>query len=235
MDNFLSTLIFLFPGVLAYFWLQAFGVNPVTKHTTAEFTGVTVLLWFPVASITIFIYNGIIMVSSVLIKLNGIWSMPDLKNAAQSLPFLFNFLILSIIVSYVIARIWTKWGNEFLRKKIINPVRESHGVAPFSEFPSVWDEVFMKNEPQVVEIGKIDKSGETLIGQIKKVSRPFEPERNLYLDEVEKFKKLNQIYELPIDNYFVDTKTGTYVKIFNTAKVIAALAEMENENDSTSF
>ncbi|WP_269082435.1 hypothetical protein [Aneurinibacillus tyrosinisolvens] len=44
MDAFISTVVFIVSGFLAYFWLQSLGVNPVVKHTVPEFTAISALL-----------------------------------------------------------------------------------------------------------------------------------------------------------------------------------------------
>ncbi|GBG06347.1 hypothetical protein PAT3040_00872 [Paenibacillus agaridevorans] len=66
--------------------------------------------------------------------------------------------------------------NEKLRM-LINFVRNEKNLADLSENPSVWDELFLKNEAQIVEIGKIDKPGPGFMGELSNVSRTFEPER----------------------------------------------------------
>jgi len=198
--------------------VQAFGVNPVTKHNPAEFTAISALLWLPVSLITILFYNFVIKISQIIIKAKPIWTVDDLKNMSGSFLFLFAFLIISLIISFIISVLWAKWGHKY-SQKVINKVRIWRGTAPFSNTPSVWDEVFGNNNPQVVEIGKIDRPGESMIGCIKKVSRPFEPERNICLEEVEGWTNYIKENEVPIENIFYDTKSGTYVKIYDITNI----------------
>jgi hypothetical protein len=47
MEAFLSTFVFLLPGIIAYFWIQVFGLNHSIKHTAPELSGITALLWLP--------------------------------------------------------------------------------------------------------------------------------------------------------------------------------------------
>lgn len=231
MDNFLGTIVFLLPGVMAYFWLQAFGINPVTKHSPTEFTAVAGLLWLPVSFITLAIFNLVIYVSHVLIWVKQIWTVQDLKDASSSLMFLMAFLFFSLIVSFVLCWLWAKWGYK-LQQKIVNKVRRSRGLADFSDNTSVWDEVFGKYEIQIVEIGKIDKPETKMIGQIRKASRPFESERNLCLDHVQLLTELvEKNPQITVSNIFIDTKSGTYVKIFDTEEIQKALDNSENLND----
>lgn len=214
VDNFLSTLVFLLPGVLAYFWLQAFGVNPVAKHSPTEFTAVAALFWLPVSFITLVLYNLIVKISHYVSEANEIWTIQDLRNASVSFTFLIAFLLLSIMVSFLVSFIWASWGFK-LQQGIINWVRVRRGVAKFSDTTSVWDEVFGKHESQVVEIGRLDKPENiTMIGTIHKASRTFEAER-LCLDDVNFMTELIREYNIPIEKVFVDTKAGLYIKVFD--------------------
>lgn len=216
MDNFISTLVFILPGFLMYFWIQSFGVNPVTKHSTMELTAISALLWFPVSVATILLYNGLIYLASVLVDKEPIWTISDLRNKSEDLLFLAGFLFMSLIVSFIFSVIWAKWGHK-MQLAITNKVREWRGAVPFSNNASVWDEVFLKNEEQVVEIGKIDGSGKTLIGEVQKASRTFEPER-LSIHGVDICKQIINKYNVPVQNIYYDIRTGTYVKVYDIEK-----------------
>jgi hypothetical protein len=214
LDNFLSTLVFLLPGVLAYFWLQSFGLNPVAKHSPIEFTAIAALFWLPVSFITLALYNLIIKIPYFIGNANGIWAIDELKDASASFTFLLAFLFLSIIVSFVVSSIWAKWGFN-LQQGLINWVRVKQGIAKFSSTTSVWDEVFGKHESQVVEIGRLDKPDNiTITGTILKASRTFEAER-LCLNDVGFMTELVKEYDIPVDKVFVDTKVGLYIKIYD--------------------
>jgi hypothetical protein len=217
MDNFLGTLVFLLPGVLAYFWLQAFGISPVTKHTPTEFAAVAALLWLPVSVLTIGLYNSVIKLAILAAQSQPIWTMNDLKNASGSFVFLTVFLMLSIIVSFILSWLWAKWGYN-IQQIIVNKVRKSRGLADFSENTTVWDEVFSKNEPQVVEIGKIG-SEPGVIGCIRKASRPFEPERNLMLDDIELLTTIVTTNKLVPIAVYSDIKSGTVIKIYDSKRI----------------
>lgn len=214
MDNFLGTLVFLLPGVLAYFWLQAFGINPVQKHSPVEFSAVSALLWLPVSFITLTLYNYAYNLSLLPTFLSYVGTIDDLKKVSGSFVFLSIFLLISIISSYLLCIIWAKWGYQ-VHRWLINKVRKWRGLATLSSSPTVWDEAFLNNNAQVVEVGKIDKPESAIIGCIKKVSRPFETERSLLLDDIEFFSKLVVEHEIPVANVYIDTKSGTYIKVFD--------------------
>jgi hypothetical protein len=133
---------------------------------------------------------------------------------SSSISFLVAFLVLSLIVSFLFTFIWSTLGFKF-QQWLVNSIRKIRGIAPFSKTTSVWDEIFLKDEAQVVEIGKIDKPDSSMIGCIRKASRPFEPERSLYLDEVEYFTRLVKYHDVPVAGIYFDIKCGTYVKVFD--------------------
>lgn len=218
MDNFIGTVAFILPGFLMYFWIQSFGVNPVVKHSPAELGAISGLLWIPVSVTTIIIYNLLIKFSISLSSASYVWSLDDLKKNSSSFLFLFLFLILSIFVSLLMSYLYVKYIYP-LQSKLINKVRTSRGLAAFSNTPSVWEEVFANNDSQVVEIGRIDKQATPIIGCISKASRTFEPERNLHLNDVDFFRNLVEKHKISVNCVFYDTKSGSYVKIFDAQQI----------------
>ncbi len=226
MDSFLGTVVFLLPGVLAYFWLQAFGINPVVKHTPGEFTAVSALLWFPVSFGTLLLYNRAIYAHYYIYGIKQIWTMQDLRDASGSLIFLAVFLGLSLVVSLLVSVILAKWGYKCL-SAIINLIRKWRGVAAFSKGTSVWETVFLDNDDQYVEFGRLDIPEKAIVGRITKASRPFEPERILYLDKMDSVRKVLDGYEIPKTHVFIDTKTGMYIIILDKNSIEGALACVE--------
>lgn len=214
MDSFVGTMVFILPGFVMYFWVQAFGINPVMKHTTIEFTTVSALLWIPISVVTLLLHNTMYFALKWTGRISQVWTIDELTKAAQNPIFLLWFLMLSVLVSYVFGAFWALYGMDKIRTAI-NYVRQKKNLAVLSENTSVWDELFLKNEPQIVEIGKIDKPEHNLIGELGKVSRTFEPER-LSLNHVDIVTRIVKEKEVPVDKVFVDVKSGTYVKIFDS-------------------
>lgn len=221
MENFIGSIVFILPGFLMYFWIQSFGVNPVVKHTPGEFTAIAALLWLPTSFVTLLLYNGVIYVLRFFLNVDVVWSLDALKLKSNDIRFLVLFLILSVVVSFVMSWIWAvKIYPTHL--KIINKVRTRRGAADFSKNPSVWDEIFTSSDSQVVEIGKINKEGDPIVGCIRKASRTFEPERYLSLDDIEYFTKLVKYRRVAVSQILYDTKAGTYIKIFDPDDIITA-------------
>ncbi|MCZ8520138.1 MULTISPECIES: DUF6338 family protein [Paenibacillus] len=229
MDSFLGTLIFLLPGLMLYFWLQSFGINPVVKHTPTEFTAVSVLLWFPVSLSSVLVIN-LLYSCGWITGYNTIWTTDDLKNASSGLGFIAGFLGLSVIISFLYGWLWANHLHTVFMD-IINYVRTRRNIAKLSKSPSVWDELFLNNDVQVIEMGRIDKAdGPTITGCIKKASRTFEPERYLSVENEDYFKRLIHDHGIPVINVLYDTKSGSYVKIYDTDKIYEAIAKEESES-----
>jgi len=232
MENFIGTVVFILPGFLMYFWIQSFGVNPVVKHTAGEFAAIAALLWLPTSFVTLLLYNGGIYVSRYFSGAEIVWSLKDLSSKSDNVLFLVVFMILSVVVSFVMSWIWAvKLYDKYI--KFINKVREKRNVAAFSINPSVWDEIFLKNDSQVVEIGKINGSTEPVVGCIDKASRTFEPERYLNLNEIQFFTDLVKEHNIKVDQILYDTKTGTYIKIFDPKEIKNAQQETEEPISSS--
>jgi hypothetical protein len=225
LESFIGTLIFLLPGFLAYFWIQTFGVNPVMKHTPVEFTTVSALLWIPVSVLTLLLHNTLYYVLCWTDRIEQVWTIPALVKAANQPEFLMWFLILSIVVSFVIGVAWALYGVERMRK-VINWIRGKKELAELSKYTSVWDELFLNKDTQIVEVGKIDKPESALIGEVEKASRTFEPER-FSLKHIALFTTIVKEKNIPVDRIYVDVKSGTYVKIYDTEEIKKALNTKE--------
>lgn len=189
METFLSTFVFIIPGIMAYFWLQAFGLNPPVKHTASEVSGIAALLWLPISFVTLLLLNawGAIIGQDSHFSVDIVWSFEEVNIATSDIRYLVLFLLVSFIVSFILSAIWSIWGHIF-PSKAINLIRGYRNLAPLSRSSTAWDGVFLINEPQVIEIVKIGEE-KGIIGEIAKVSRSFESDRNIYLKDMNVFGK----------------------------------------------
>lgn len=216
MDSFLGTLVFLLPGLMMYFWLQSFGINPVVKHSVAEFSAISAMLWFPVSVSTLAIYNILIEYKLIWFSSKKIQMLPQLMEISNEIPFLIVYLGISLFLSFIFSSIWAKWGHEHIYLLLINFVRKWRKAAPYSLNPSVWDEAFLGNDSQIVAISKLDDKDKSLmIGEIAKVSRPFEPGRDLLLRHTVYWEKIMAEFTVDIKNVYVDTKSGIIISIYD--------------------
>jgi hypothetical protein len=226
VENFISTVVFILPGFLMYFWIQAFGVNPVVKHSSTEVAAISALLWIPVSLITLATYN---LIGIAYHQITPIWTLDRLKDESSNLFFLLFFLVISVFISFLLSNFYVKVIYPY-QSRVINSIREKRGVAPFSEMPSVWDEVFGGNDIQTVNISKIDKQNECIIGEVSKAPRPFEAEKCFSLLHVDFLTRLVEEYKIPVTSVFIDTKSGTCIKIYDQSKLEAAY-EKDNRKE----
>lgn len=223
MSEFLSTFVFILPGIMAYFWLQVFGLNPSVKHSAPELSGIAALLWLPVSFITLLVLNiwGA-LISEGFFSVDQVWTIDELSKATIDIRYLVLFLFTSFIVSFFICWFWSLWGHEFLRGRI-NSVRKTRKIAPLSSSSSVWEEFFIKineEKPKEDDFGKeavyivykIDKPGEFIAGSMTKASRPTEVDKGLVLEETEGWTDAMSNSDYDVKRVYIDTKSGMVVK-----------------------
>ncbi|WP_159886029.1 hypothetical protein [Paenibacillus puerhi] len=220
MENFISTIVFLLPGLMMYFWVQSFGINPVVKHSPTEMGALAALLWLPVSLAVLMAYNGIGFVYGA----KQIWTLVALKEASGSLQFLTWFSFLSLPISYCMSYVYAKFVYPYQRKRV-NGIRTNLGLAPLSEAATVWEEFFINIDKErtegaiPVKIYKMDKPLEpAVVGLVGRASRPFETERALVLVRCHELKESHDYYEYQVDRKYVDIKSGLVVEELNLQK-----------------
>jgi hypothetical protein len=205
VENLISTIVFVLPGFMLYFWVQMMGVNPVVKHTVAEFAALAALAWFPVIATSLWIMS--------LYDL-GILNLDDLISESRNLRFIAEFLGISLIVSFILGVIYVRFLYPF-QLWITNKVRVSIKKIPLSNSPSVWEEVFFK-EVKVVGFAKFGSNKPDIVGNILNVARPFEPKRGFRLIYMDHVKLIIEKYDIPIVEIFTDVDAGVHVFIYDT-------------------
>lgn len=224
LEAFLSTFVFILPGIMAYFWLQVFGLNPSVKHTSPELSGIAALLWLPVSFITLLVLNTwSAFIKIDFLSVDQVWTVEDLNKATSDIKYLVLFLCVSFIVSYFICWLWSLWGNEFLRNRI-NDVRKSRKIAPLSSSSSVWEEFFIKINKEIEDndhamkeavliVYKIDKPDEFIAGSMTKASRPLETDKGLVLEDTQQWiDSIKNDYDYDVKRTYVDIKSGMVIK-----------------------
>lgn len=232
MDQFISLIIFTLPGLITYFWLQMFGINPVVKHTPTEMVGLTALLWAPTTFLTVIIYDVLFLFFNILfialnvdlsfLNLSFILSLKDLTNLSDNLLFLFYYLFLSLVFSFFAAYIWSRYLYDKVLK-LINKVRLQRKIIKLSEDPTVWESFFYKLEEKkeeqlIVEVYKMDKPEDRVCGPVIRMSRPFETEKSLIIDSSKGWDKAHEFYNFEIKRSYVDTKSGLIINELNPQK-----------------
>jgi hypothetical protein len=224
MDSYISTIIFTLPGLLCYFWISMLGNSPSQKHNPFEMLGISALLWIPVSILTLCYFNFISLIETLYLKsspwdlhkvLPFINDLDDIKVSLNNLWFILFFVLSSLVFSYLIARVWTVHiHGKFLEH--VNKVREDElKLSPYSKKQTVWEELFIQSGPKVIKISKLDSEDKSIIGSVRKASRPLETERNLALDEVDYFTQLVEKYNPIVMKVFIDLKAGVVISLYN--------------------
>lgn len=239
MENFVAILIFTLPGLLSYFWIQLFGLHPASKHINFEIAAISAILWFPVGMVVLGIYQLTAMIVNAN-SVNNPWlsvrTLSDVLELSNNIGFLVYFVLFSVIFSFLFSWFVSRFGYRWMIR-LVNVVRRGSGTAELSDTSTVWNETFLKNEGQAVSFRKIDNPDEIIYGEIEKVSRPVELERNLLLTNIDKWTKvLKDNKDVEVANIFIDTKTGFIISIYDTDSAMAAYNKIyekpteENEN-----
>lgn len=205
MENLLSTVVFILPGFMMYFWVQMMGVNPVVKHTVPEFGAIAALAWFPVVTTSLAIMN---------IYQGAVSTIEELYEASGNLRFLLEFMGISVFTSYILSGFYVKIGYP-VQQWAVNLIRKSTGKAVLDKSPSVWEEIFMVNKPGVIGVAKLGAEKPDFCGSILNVSRPFESKRGFGLVYIDYVSMLIRKYEIPIIKIYSDIDVGVNVFIYD--------------------
>ncbi|MCY7933143.1 hypothetical protein MOB36_03905 [Bacillus spizizenii] len=225
MDNLISILIFSLPGLLAYFWIQIFGLNPAVKHSSGELVGLSALLWIPVSLINVGIMNILADKGHLWIHMN---SVNDIKINSGDILFLTFYTVITLFSSFCVSYCWSVLIYPIFLF-VINKIRSVRNIVSLDVHSSIWDTFFLaykkekKNDetpPQIVEIYYLSKPEIKMYGAISNMSRPFEAERALILQEPDEWKQAYETYKYPVKRTYVDTKSGLVVNELDNSKHI---------------
>ncbi|MGD6871242.1 hypothetical protein ACQCU1_03480 [Sutcliffiella horikoshii] len=225
MEQFISIIVFSLPGLLAYLWIQMFGYTPTVKHNPTEIVGLAALLWAPTTIFSVLTFNILYFIIDGFLKVIGadiskidltyIISINDINEMSFNLVFLFYYLVLSGIFSFVVAWLWVTHLYKPLMD-LINLIRIKRKISKLSQESTVWDSFFLKLEkekesPLVIQMYKLDKPEDKLYGSIIRMSRPFETERSLILHDSDNWRTAFNHYQYKIKRSYVDTKSGIII------------------------
>jgi ABC-type multidrug transport system fused ATPase/permease subunit len=225
VEQFISIVIFSLPGLLTYFWLQLFGVNPTVKHSSTEMIGIAALLWMPTTLLSALSYNFLYFVTDKTLLMIGVdlsqlqltyvTGVLDIVALSSNTLFIIYLIFLSFSSSFIVAFLWASYVYKIVMY-LINKVRIYRKVSKLSQETSVWDTFFIKLEkqeesPLVVEMYKIDQPNNKVVGSVIRSSRPYEPERAIILDNPDDWKESHEYYKFPVKKAYIDTKNGLVV------------------------
>lgn len=139
MEQFLSTLLFVLPGLLCYYWIAVLGVTPSEKYNTFEMLSISVLLWVPVTVLNLGVYNLIVLAVHFFARLDYLYQLNQLQSLSGYFGFQLYYVASSLLASYIVARIIAGKGRNWFRQ-FVNRIRIKHGISELSQHSTVWDE-----------------------------------------------------------------------------------------------
>lgn len=225
MEQFISLVIFTFPGFITYILAQLIGATPSHKRKGNEMLIVSLFLWIPIVSVTLAIYQFFALLSNwsilhpmkdfPILKKNWLYfnQMTDLTTFSNEPSFLIYYLIMSLFLSYVIARYFYGKVYHYLYNKI-NEIRKKNDKPALSKDSSVWEKAFTGNNVQIVKISS-NVAQDSSIGEIATVSGGLENEKEIILRHVDHWTDIMNSYEVRITEVYFDTKSGFKVEIFD--------------------
>jgi len=234
---FLSLIIFTFPGLVAYFWIQLFGFTPTIRYQGVEILAISATLWIPINTTVLLIYNTF----SLIYKYNiyypieflPINNFEDLSNLSTNFIFILYYTVMSVFVGYFLAKFISGKFYDFMLEKI-NKIRVANNKTPLSRDASVWDTVFSKHEAQVVKVIKIGSEEKFDIGEIKNVSRTYETEKNIVLRQMELWRKIDGKYNLDVKEVFIDVKSGIKIIVYDSEQCQLTLNDYRRQESEKS-
>ncbi|MCJ7988946.1 hypothetical protein MUB15_06085 [Priestia sp. OVS21] len=90
MKSLISLIIFTLPGLLAYFWINLFGLTPTTKRDKSEVIAISALLWIPTVATILISYQIMAGLSHVIHAPFDVWLI---KKIGQCLVVKLQILI----------------------------------------------------------------------------------------------------------------------------------------------
>lgn len=249
MGDFLSTFVFILPGIMAYFWLQVFGVTPSTKHIAPEIYGVAALFWLPISFGSLLILNFWGMtIENGWYDIVIVETVEEFNEATLNFDYLLMFLLMSFIVSFIVCFIWVSYVKKNV-DYLIDLVRGFNSLAPLSRSSSTWEEFFIriendtgesntnmrlhnlirktqKQKSAVYKIYKLDKNENFIAGSMTKVSRPLENDKGIVLEDSDIWKDY-LIEDYPILRVYIDIKSSLVIEEIDYVKLKESISDQQ--------
>lgn len=207
-----TTLLFVFPGVLAMLFVRQFG--PSGSQTLSDFE---ITLYGSALGIPIFVF--------LFILRNWIvGSVPFSKfiTDSETQSGIIEYLIASIIIAFIFGVVIGKW----LRKTFdafINVIRHRDSK---KHSESVWDAFAGNRSEALVRVYALGDKESSYIGILKRWSDIGDTESAIMIMHADEFSVLNPYLKYPKRSY-LNTATNTVYEYFTEQDVVAARNEME--------
>lgn len=232
MKEVIALIIFTVPGLITYFWINLFGITPTTKRDKSEVAAISILLWIPIVSVVLIVYNLLALLSRCT-RIQPNFNIPVLKKEwiyidnlesliklSGNVWFILFYILITIVVSFYLAKFISKFAYKKMLEQI-NKVREKNNIAPLGMHATVWDSTFLNNEGQIIELKKQGET-ESISGCLIKVPRAHESGKSIVLEAIDHWTKIMEYYDVQIDQTYVDIDNGIVINIYNFDKALEA-------------
>jgi len=220
LDEFLTLIIFVLPGLVSFNLVKLFGLYPNIKHRNNEVLLISAIMWIPINILVLGLYSLIAyMVKSFeWFSIPYIYNFETLNNLSNNFLFIFYYVFFSIITAYALAtRISGRVYNYLL--EIINKNRNNNDKASLSRDPTVWENAFTGAGAQIV---RVNIEEHFFIGELQTVSTKVEEEKDVLLRHTDIWTKIMNEYEVDVENVYIDTRSNVIIEVFNRGQCIKA-------------
>lgn len=220
LNEFLTLIIFVLPGLMSFNLIKLFGLYPTAKHKNNEAVMLSAVMWIPINIFVIGFYTIIAYLGkkSYGFDIPYIYSIETLNELSDNLLFVLYYALFSIIGAYYLAKFISKNMYIYFLTNI-NEIRNRNGKASLSRDPTVWENAFSGYDAQIVRMKIKDK---TYIGEIKTVSSNIENGKDLILQCESHWTNIMEKYEIDIEDVYIDTKSNLVIEIFHRDQCIKA-------------
>ncbi|WP_339183293.1 DUF6338 family protein [Oceanobacillus sp. FSL W7-1293] len=229
MDEFLTLIIFLLPGLVSFNLLKLFGLYPNIKHQNNELLLISSIMWIPINVLVLGFYTLVAYTGKTygLFSIPYVYNFETLNNLSNHFLFILYYVLFSILTAYALAVTISGDMYKVLLDKINNE-RNNNGKASLSRDPTVWENSFSGTDAQIVRIIIEDR---IYIGELKTVSTEIEKEKDILLRYTGWWTEIMNAYEVEVDNVYVDTRSNIIIEIYDRGQCLKAQDLYRKDNN----
>jgi len=218
----LNTLLYIVPGLMAYFWLEKFGRTPARQLSSLEQTALTAILWFPtmILSVSIMHFFGL--------RIPNFDTVQYGKTALLMALFLFICAFSSLIIAFLWAWILHRCHHQFvnwIRKRLLH-------LSELTQEPTVWDAFFKTDgSARVLRIKNVG-STECVIGEIANGPRILSGESSLILQQQDYWSRIVNKEDVRVDRVYINTNVGIMIEELSLSHLKEIIEKSEDLRES---
>lgn len=220
MEEFLTLIIFVLPGLVSFNLVKLFGLYPNIKHRNNEVLLISAIMWIPINILVLGLYSLIAYTGKSFewFSIPYIYNFETLSNLSNYFLFIFYYVLFSIIIAYALA---TKISGSVYKYflEVINDQRNNNDKASLSRDPTVWENTFTGAGAQII---RVTIEAQVYLGELQTVSTKVEEEKDVLLRHTGIWTEIMNEYEVDVDNVYIDTQSNVIIEVFNRGQCIKA-------------